>query len=137
MGPVATRRVLIAEDDRAIQMIVAEYLRAEGFDVDVADNGAEALERARQMLPAVAIVDMFMPVMDGHQLLAVWSQDRTLNRVPVIVVSAAADLRQVAMRYAPDTVRATLAKPFDLDELGALVAATLRGPAPTERGATG
>jgi DNA-binding response OmpR family regulator len=128
--------VLIAEDDRAIQMIVADYLRAEGFDVDVANNGAEALALAHRIPPAIAVVDMFMPVMNGHQLLAAWSQDRMLNRVPVIVVSAAADLREVAMRYAPGTVRATLSKPFDLDALSALVEGTLRGPA-AERGTPG
>ncbi len=121
------RRVLIAEDDLAIQTIVAEYLRAEGFDVDVASNGAVALALARRIPPAVAVVDMFMPIMDGHQLLAAWAQDTTLLGVPVIVVSAAADLGAVALRY---RVRATLPKPFDLEELSALVEHALRDQQP-------
>jgi CheY-like chemotaxis protein len=111
-------RVLIAEDNPVIQAMVAEYLRLEGFDVVVANNGAEALTVARQARPDVAVVDMYMPVMDGFQLLAFWKEDGTLSAVPVVLVSAAANLGDVAARF---NVRATLAKPFDLDQLGAII----------------
>jgi DNA-binding response OmpR family regulator len=113
-----TGRVLVAEDDRAMQEIVFEYLRDEGFEVDIANNGAEALLLARKSPPDMAVVDVFMPVMDGRALLATWTRDPTLHVVPVVVVSATPGLADLALQF---DVRATLAKPFDLQDLGALV----------------
>src|SRR5215471_14600846 len=84
-SPYMARRVLVAEDDRAIQGVVSEYLRDEGFEVDIANNGAEALLRARQTPPDMAVVDVCMPVMDGPALLATWTRDPMLHQVPVVM----------------------------------------------------
>jgi len=124
-SPYMARRVLVAEDDRAIQSVVSEYLRDEGFEVDIANNGAEALLRARQTPPDMAVVDVCMPVMDGPALLATWTRDPMLHQVPVVMVSAAPGLADLARQF---DVRATLAKPFDLHVLGALVRQVLAYP---------
>ena len=55
------RRVLVAEDDGSIRSILAEYLRGEGFEVDVAADGAAALRIARSTRPDVVVVDAMMP----------------------------------------------------------------------------
>jgi CheY-like chemotaxis protein len=111
-------RVLVVEDDPAIQAVVAHFLCEEGFDVAVASNGAHALHLAHQTPPDIAVVDVFMPVMDGRALLAIWMHEPTLQSVPVVLVSAAPGLSDLARQY---NVRATLAKPFDLDRLGEIV----------------
>jgi len=108
-----------------IQGVVAEYLRDEGFDVVVANNGADGLRLARQAAPDLAVVDVFMPVMDGREMLVALKRDPRLRRMPIIILSAAADLPSLARQF---EVRATLTKPFDLNVLGAIVEQTLAHP---------
>src|SRR6185437_5314786 len=106
------RRVLVAEDENTIRRILAEYLRGEGFDVELAPNGLEALQLARHTPPDVLVVDRMMPLMDAEGMLATWMQEAALKDIPVVLISAAPDLSGVAQKFG---VRATLAKPFDLD----------------------
>jgi DNA-binding response OmpR family regulator len=121
------RRVLVAEDEPSIRTAIAEYLCGEGFDVEVAANGADALDLARTEAPEVLVIDAMMPVMDARGMLSVWMQDATLNIIPVVLISAAADLPEVARQFG---VRATLAKPFDMDVLVAIVEQVLAHPEP-------
>jgi DNA-binding response OmpR family regulator len=121
------RRVLIVEDDNEMRTTLAAYLRAEGFEVEEAADGAAGLRRAQDTPPDVAIVDLTMPVMDGRALLAAWVQKGALWEVPVVLISASSGLAEVAREF---DVRATLAKPFDLDVLRAVVEQLLAHPEP-------
>jgi DNA-binding response OmpR family regulator len=120
------RRVLVAEDDGSQRAMIVEYLREEGFAVDATSNGAAALESARTTPPDLLLLDVNMPTMDGPSLLSVWTEDATLSTVPVVLVSGTDGLPQIAQQYG---VRATLAKPFDLDVLRAVVDQVLAHPA--------
>jgi two-component system response regulator HydG len=117
--------VLVAEDDLSQRAMIVEYLRDEGFAVDAAGNGATALERARASPPDLLLLDVNMPTMDGPSLLSVWTEDARLAAVPVVLVSGTPGLPQIAQRFG---VRATLAKPFDLDVLRAVVEQVLAHP---------
>jgi CheY-like chemotaxis protein len=121
------RRVLVAEDDSSIRSILAEYLRGEGFEVDVAADGAAALRIARGTRPDVVVVDAMMPVLDARGMLSAWMDDPVLKEIPVVLVSAAPGLSELAQQFG---VRATLAKPFDLDVLGAIIEQVLAHPEP-------
>ena len=68
--------------------------------------------------PDVLVLDLNMPQMDGAEVLECWTQPRELRDVPVLLVSARPELAQVVERY---HVRASLAKPFDLDVLCAVI----------------
>ena len=74
-------------------------LEAEGFRVDCAANGQEALERLHQgEPPCVILTDLKMPVMDGQRLCQELRQDPALAPIPIIVISGEADLPQIAAR---------------------------------------
>ena len=106
-------RVLLIEDDQAIRDTFAEVLRIEGYVVDVAENGLVGLEILRQMTePCLVLLDLNMPVMDGREFLAAKNEDKTLQDVPVMVLSAVAKLNGNL-----DGVAGHLAKPLDLEEL--------------------
>ena len=108
--------ILVIDDDPAILATVAEILQDEGYRVRMAGNGMEGLVALEQQLPALVLLDMRMPVLDG------WGFVRTLHehglQVPFVVMTAAQDARRWAQE-----VGATgfLAKPFDLMELLAIV----------------
>jgi CheY-like chemotaxis protein len=106
--------ILLVDDDEDIRESLAYVLQAEGYRVELASNGQEALERLHSgPAPSVVVLDLMMPVMSGWQLLEELSALR--STVPVLVVSAAVPPR-------PEGVAGCLGKPFDLDTLLAKVA---------------
>ena len=108
-----TPNVLVVEDDAALRELLALILEGEGLDVETAANGKEALERLQARPPALILLDMSMPVMDGWQFCRELDR-RTGLRPRFVVVTAATDPAKRA-----DEVHADgwLAKPFDRDRL--------------------
>jgi CheY-like chemotaxis protein len=83
-------RVLVAEDEALIALSLADLLEAEGYDVAIAPDGADALDAARQMGDAlrVLVTDLNMPCMDGEDLIRALRSDRP--GLPVVVVTGSA-----------------------------------------------
>jgi len=118
LGPVMvdSRKVLVIEDDADIRAIMADMLSSEGYSVVEAADGVEGLERAREQLPDVILLDLMMPRMDGWAFREAQQADANLADIPVVVVSAAMSDRLHAVPAA-----AHLHKPFDVDELLGIV----------------
>ncbi|HZZ84148.1 MAG TPA: response regulator [Anaeromyxobacteraceae bacterium] len=106
--------VLIVDDDIDIRETVEEILSSEGFEVLTARNGAEALERLRDGLPRLILLDLFMPVMDGAEFRRNQLADPSLASVPTVVISAADALEH---RVAAMHLTGALEKPLHLDVL--------------------
>lgn len=104
---------LVIEDDPSIRQLIALTLEDEGYHVEEAVDGQEALERIGQAHPDVILLDMMMPGMDGWGFAARY-QERYGGHAPVIVVTAATD---PAARSAEVRAAAYVAKPFDLETL--------------------
>ncbi|MBV9322958.1 MAG: response regulator [Chloroflexi bacterium] len=112
-----TRRVLVVDDDIDIRTAVAEGLVLEGYAVETAGNGLEALMVARLTSPDAIVLDLMMPVMDGWTFLARCRTQSWCREVPIVVLSAAYALRAARERLRDFGVRVVVAKPFDLDSL--------------------
>lgn len=108
-------RILIVEDDPALRGAVAEVLEEEGYEVECAANGAEALSQlGGSAIPSVILLDLAMPVMDGWTFRAAQRRDPRFASIPTVVVSASIAGPDAMDGLAPE---AFLAKPFDLDQL--------------------
>jgi CheY-like chemotaxis protein len=85
-----SRSVLIVDDDVDIREILAETLTETGFDVRTACNGLEALDAVRGMKvrPAVILLDLMMPIMDGYGFLEQRERDPALASIPIAIVTA-------------------------------------------------
>ncbi len=106
--------ILLVEDDVAIRETVSECLSGEGYRVHAAAHGAEALAwLARGERPALLLLDLVMPVMNGAELLARVRADAALGELPVLLMTAAITSSASPLPRAD----ATLVKPFDLDQL--------------------
>ena len=123
-GPygVATPRILIVDDDPNLLVLLADQLRADGYEVQTARDGEEALRRLGQPWPDLLIIDMLMPRMDG---LTLAREVKARADLPIIVLSAidTADskadlLEEVAEDY--------VTKPYHYPELRARVQRVLR-----------
>jgi two-component system chemotaxis response regulator CheY len=119
-------RVLVVEDDVDIRDTVAELLVEEGHVVHTAPSGKEALEllQGMSLLPDVILLDLMMPIMDGWTFYGELQQHAPLAALPIVVISADANVHQKAARLNPV---ACLRKPVGIDELLAVVARFRRG----------
>jgi signal transduction histidine kinase len=81
-------RALIVDDKEENLYYLTKLLEGDGWEVDAAHQGAEALENARQSPPDVVVSDLLMPVMDGYTLLRHWKADPFLKQVPFVVYTA-------------------------------------------------
>ena len=106
--------VLVVDDDPAIRGLVADALRGEGFAVDLAAHGREALEAMRARRPRAVVLDLMMPVMDGFTFIEACHREQLCDGVPIVVISA---IQDALRRIAEVPVHACMAKPFDLDDL--------------------
>ena len=119
-------RVLVVEDDPNVRRDVADVLVEEGYEVEQAAHGLEALERARASRPDVVLLDLYLPLMDGWTLrTALGALDA--DHEPVIIV-------MTTDRYAREEAKhlgaqGCLPKPFDLDDLLRLLAQVSVGAA--------
>ena len=107
--------VLIVEDDAAIRRLVTMVLKREGYDVEVASDGMEAVRKLGLTDYDVIILDLMMPNLDGFTFLSTLAENDPERLQRVIVTSAAspAVIRE-RMRDAPFDV---LPKPFDISKL--------------------
>jgi len=117
--------VLIADDDHDIVRFVALNLRLEGFDVVVASDGQDALDKALDARPSLILLDTMMPRMDGYEVCSRFRDQRPDEAIPVIMLTAKSLDADRAMAFtagADDWVT----KPFDPAELVSKVKAHLR-----------
>ena len=113
--------ILVVEDDDAIRGLVSEVLRDDGYQVQEATNGAEALATVRATRPDLIVLDLMMPVMDGWTFVRECRRSDWCDDVPIVVTSASHDLPRTADQLRALGVRTCIAKPFDVDGLLALV----------------
>lgn len=129
MGPRAATpgEVLVVEDDLAIRETLRELLEDEGYRVQAAENGREALDWLRAgHPPRVILLDLMMPVMNGWEFRQAQRRDPTLSHIPVVVLSADHPL---ADKVSGMAVAGYLAKPFDLEALLVTIRQYCRGRA--------
>jgi PAS domain S-box-containing protein len=113
----AKPRVLIVDDDEESLYYLRTVLVEYGYDVESADQGAEALTKARHLPPSLVISDLLMPVMDGYTLLRHWKRDEALKDIQFIVYTAtyiAPEDQRLAIDLGAD---AFIVKPIEPDEL--------------------
>jgi CheY-like chemotaxis protein len=113
MREVESRDIMIVEDDGGIRAALTEILVGEGYRVRGVANGQQALDNLRgiEAVPGLIIVDLVMPVMNGHEFCTALMRDPELAGIPVVVISADSHLGAQAGDL---EAAAYLSKPLDL-----------------------
>ena len=106
------KRILVVDDEPHSVKMVESRLRANGYDVITAGNGAEGLEKARKEAPDLILLDIVMPQMNGHETLSKLKESSETKSIPVIMFTSKGQV--------DDVERATyggaidyIVKPFD------------------------
>lgn len=109
--PGAGRSILLVEDDEIVRRAIQMVLEWEGYEVNCAGNGQEALDILRSgSRPCLILLDIMMPVLDGEQFRLEQLRDSRFSSIPVIVVSAASFAQAVSAAH-------HIHKPFEVQEL--------------------
>jgi DNA-binding response OmpR family regulator len=122
-GSVRVRSILIVDDEPMVRDVLTRYLAAEGFDVVAAEDGEEALERFADRAPALVLLDLMLPKVDGYEVFRRIRERR--DGTPVIMLTARGEEmdRIVGLDLGADDY---VAKPFSPREVVARVRAVLR-----------
>jgi len=115
-------RVLVVDDEQRIVNFLRTKLKASGYDVATAGDGAEALEQIRREEPDLVVLDLLMPRMDGFEMM---KELRDFSSIPIVILSArGADSDRIrGLKLGADDY---LAKPFNPEELIARIEAVRR-----------
>lgn len=88
-------RILVAEDNRELQEMFRVRLEMEGFEICFVDNGRECLKALEDWEPNLILLDLFMPGMDGYQVLEVLGNSPLYSEIPILVFSVAGNIREI------------------------------------------
>lgn len=122
MEEIAAPKVLVVEDEPALQETLAYNLKRQGYSVETAGDGVSALEAARRWSPDLLILDVMLPRLDGIEVCRILRQE---SSVPILMLTARTDEvdKVVGLEVGADDY---LTKPFSMRELAARVKAQLR-----------
>ena len=118
-------RVLIVEDEKDVREMLRLNLKAGGFDVLEAHNGAEGLAIAKAELPSVVILDLMMPEMSGMEVCRALRRNPATSRIPILMLTAkSTEVDKVAgLEVGADDY---VTKPFNILEVKARIKAIMR-----------
>lgn len=111
------RKILVVDDDPSVRQLVRDVLEIEGYHVDTVEDGASALLHVAGDRPDCVVLDVMMPGLNGHEVLArLRDADDGREMLPVVMLTAAADDAQAWQAWSGG-VDYFLAKPFDANDL--------------------
>jgi PleD family two-component response regulator len=118
-------RLLIVEDDIDISNMLKIYFSGLGFDTDVAMRGSEALEKTRQVLPHLIVLDIMLPDIDGYEVCRTLRTNTRTSHIPVIFLTQK-DERSDRLQGLELGADDYITKPFDIEELKLRVQGAIR-----------
>ena len=127
------KTVLTVDDSKVVRTMVAHALAPWGCRVVEARNGLEGLAVARRTSPDLIVLDVLMPVLDGHQTLTALRQDPACNHIPVVMLTAVTG-EQLVEECAHLGISGFLVKPLSPQRFDEVVGSILGPPAAHARG---
>lgn len=121
---MSTKKILVVDDEPGIVELLESRLKATGYQVSIAFDGVEALDKAKKEKPDLIILDLMLPKMDGYKVCALLKRDARYAKIPIVMFTARAqeEDRRMGLEAGADGY---LTKPFDpqvlLDKIEQLI----------------
>ncbi len=109
-------RILVVEDDADIANMLKIYFSSQGYDVDIAARGEEALEKTRQNMPHLIVLDIMLPDIDGYEVCRRLRTSTRTSHIPIIFLTQK-DERSDRLQGLELGADDYITKPFDIEEL--------------------
>ncbi|MFA5270815.1 MAG: response regulator [Candidatus Omnitrophota bacterium] len=110
------KKILVVDDSQDMRAILSMRLRVNGYDVIMAEDGQEGLDKTREEMPDLIILDLMLPKIDGYEVCRMLKFDDKYKNIPVIILSAL-DQQQDREKGVGSGSDAYFIKPFDLELL--------------------
>ncbi|MDD5581881.1 MAG: response regulator [Candidatus Marinimicrobia bacterium] len=113
-------KILVVDDEENIRKLVQYNLVLDGHEVILAEDGKEGLEKARQEMPDLILLDIMMPEMDGLEVCSRLKKDPEMRDIPIFMLSAKGQMKDLedAFEAGADNY---ITKPFDVDKLSEII----------------
>lgn len=111
--------ILVVDDNTGMQALLSAVLGEQGYDIVMAQNGAQALEKLNTLTPALILLDYMMPIMDAPAFMDEIERQGKRAATPVVLLTASGDARRRGREIGAD---GALDKPFDIQVLLDMVA---------------
>lgn len=108
-------KILLVDDDPEIQLALGGPLREAGYEVRVCENGNDVLPAILDFKPDLLLLDVMLPGMDGYSLVMRLSEDESLSKLPIVVVSGLGPSEALLRGF--DQVKDFISKPFNTQDL--------------------
>lgn len=118
-------RILVADDDPALCLLLRETLQDASYDVEIASNGDELVRMAQDQPPDLILVDLMMPLMDGFEAIRQLRNDTRTAHLPMIILTARSTSSDVVTGF-DNGADDYIVKPYDIDVLLARIRGHLR-----------
>ncbi len=114
------KRILICEDDEAILEMIKIMLENGGYQVKPLSNGKSIERKVKEYLPDLILIDIWMPGINGKEVIKLLKRDQSIQKIPVIIISAISEdeINQIIKELG---AQGFLSKPFDMTDLLATV----------------
>jgi CheY-like chemotaxis protein len=113
-------RVLVIDDEPWIRTTARIHLEPFGHEVIVGGDGIEGMDMAQRLRPDVIVLDLLMPIVNGHEVLEMLRKDHLTSHIPVLVITAVTQ-PEVHQRCLEEGARRVLTKPFAPKALAAAI----------------
>jgi len=116
MAEVATKRILVVDDEPDVASLLTLMLKSQGYEVIAAGDGQEALEKARSENPDLILLDVMLPRLDGYKVARMLKFDENYSHIPIIMLTAKIQDRdkQTGLEMGANDY---VTKPFDTAQL--------------------
>lgn len=118
------KKILIADDEEDVKVVVQLYLESKGYEIHTAYDGLDAIDKARAEMPDLLLLDIMMPVIDGFEVCRRLKSDPATAGIPIVMLSAASQTESKDRALSAGAAD-YIVKPFDPDQLESVVAAVL------------
>ncbi|WP_294205430.1 response regulator [uncultured Chryseobacterium sp.] len=108
------KKIMVCDDDQGVLDVIEMMLDSSGYTAFTEINSTNLISEIKKNQPDLVLLDLWMPVLSGDQVVRAIRADQNISHLPVIILSASRDGDDIAMEAGAD---AFLSKPFDMDEL--------------------
>lgn len=112
------KKILVCDDDEGISEVIRIILEGANYQVNSLNSGHAIQKKIQQYEPDVILLDMWMPGIEGKEIIIMLKRSKNLSHIPIIVVSALSNTKDISRKYGADDF---LEKPFDTNKLLSLV----------------
>jgi CheY-like chemotaxis protein len=125
-------KMLLIEDDPLIYRLYQKLFTLEGYEIELAENGQQGLEKLKTYHPDIILLDIMMPTMNGIEMMTQLKTDPLIKDIPVVVLTNLADMRVTNMALSKGAVLCILKSQTEPDDVVASIKGVLGMPNESE-----